>query len=216
MHDDKRELHMKKQMYCAIIGDINQSRALPERAKIQRNFQKAIEAINKEYKKEIASKFILTLGDEFQGLLHRATESYRLVRRFQDIMGGVPFAFGIGIGSLATSLKKEALGMDGECFHFARAALQQAKKKKREVIFGFDGEASKLTNALVGLLEKEWGKLTPRQREIVQLLKKHKPNEITKKLKISRQAVWKTSKTTLVSQMNDAEGALHDFLRTLI
>jgi hypothetical protein len=206
---------MKTQVYCAIIGDIKKSRVLPERAKIQLKFQRAIDIINREYKEEIASKFILTLGDEFQGLLNQATESYRLIRRFQDIMDGVPFAFGIGIGSLSTSLKKEALGMDGACFHHARAALQQAKKKKREVIFSFDGDASKLTNALVGLLEKEWEKLTPRQREIVQLLKKHKPNEITKKLKISRQAVWKTSKTALVSQMNEAEGSLHEFLSTI-
>ncbi len=203
---------MKNKIYCAIIGDINKSRLLPDRNHVQRKFQSSISRINKEYKNSIASKFLVTLGDEFQGLLKSGGESYRLVRRLQDMMGDVPFSFGIGIGTLSTSLKKEALGMDGECFHRARAALLKAKKKKQEVLYDFDGSACTLVNAMIELLEKERESLTERQREIMQLLKNHNSAEVAHKLKISPQAISKVRKTTVVSQMNGVEEALHTFL----
>ena len=203
-------------MYCAIIGDINQSRALPERAKIQRKFQNAIDIVNREYKEEIASKFILTLGDEFQGLLHRATESYRLVRRFQDIMVGVPFAFGIGIGSLATSLKKEALGMDGECFHHAREALQQAKKNKREVYFFFNDPFLPLVNTIVAILEKEWKLLNPKQKKIAQLMKEiNRQQEVARKLNVTQQYISKVLRMTAMKEMKELEQALYVFFSSI-
>lgn len=210
---------MKRQLYCAIIGDINKSRDLPDRAKVQRKFHKAIETINSEYKRDIASKFVLTLGDEFQGLLISATDSYRLVRRFQDIMGEVPFAFGIGIGGLSTPLnRKAAVGMDGECFHRARAAINRAKKSKREVVFDFESPALSPINALVGLMEKQWSLLTPRQKEITQLMKSHDNNQraVAKELKVSPQAVWKAYSSTTINQMNEAEHALRGFLTSLL
>lgn len=58
-----------KHHYCVIIGDIDKSRTLQRRARIQEKFKEAVAAINKEFKNDIASKFLITLGDEFQGVL---------------------------------------------------------------------------------------------------------------------------------------------------
>jgi hypothetical protein len=207
---------MKTRTYCAIIGDINKSRALLERVKIQRRFQKAVETINKEYEQEIASKFILTLGDEFQGLLRTPRESYRLVRRFQDIMGDVPFAFGIGVGILSTRLKNEALGMDGECFHRARAALQQAKKSKIEVVFDFEHSFLQLVNTTVALLEKEWKLLNPKQKKIAQLMKEFDHQQtVAKKINVTQQYISKALRTTVMKEMNNAEKVLYQFLESI-
>ena len=49
--------------YCALIGDINRSRELPQRARVQRAFQLAIGKVNQEFRDEIASNFVLTIGD---------------------------------------------------------------------------------------------------------------------------------------------------------
>lgn len=204
---------MKPQSYCAIIGDINKSRSLPQRAKVQKQFQRAIELINKEYKADIASKFVLTLGDEFQGLLLSPAESYRIVRRFQDEMGGVPFAFGIGLGTLATPVNpKEALGMDGECFHRARAALKEAKSGHRGVMYDFDSPTASFINALVGLMEVLWGRLTPRQKRIAQLSQSYNQKHIAERLKISPQAISKAYSSAGIKRLQEAEHALQTLL----
>lgn len=207
---------MKPKIYCAIIGDINKSRSLPHRAKVQKKFHRAIEVVNKEFKTEISSKFVLTLGDEFQGLLASPAQTYRLVRRFQDLMGGVSFAFGIGVGTLATSLKpKVAIGMDGECFHRARAALQIAKRQRREIVYDFDSPALSLINAIVGLMDVVWGKLTPRQQRIVQLSKSYSQKRIARKLGITPQAISKVYSSVGIRQLNAAENTLWNFLHAV-
>lgn len=207
---------MKTQQYCAIIGDINKSRSLSQRAKVQRKFQHAIETINKEFRNEIASKFILTLGDEFQGLLKSPAESYRLVRRFQDLMEQIPFAFGIGVGTLSTEHKTTALGMDGECFHHARVALEHAKKQKVEVFYVFNHPSLDLVNALIGLMEKQWSRLTDRQKQIAQLVKQYSSQEIVaRRLRVSQPAVSKVYSSGTIKQLTEAERVLYKFLRSL-
>lgn len=206
---------MTSKQYCAIIGDIRKSRSLPARAAVQRKFASAIETVNAEFKKEIASRFLLTLGDEFQGLLNSPAESYRLVRRFQDLMEPIPFSFGIGVGTLSTPVQREALGMDGEVFHRARAALTDAKKSKREILYSFDSPALDITNALIGLLESERQRLTARQKQIAQLLKDLDGQKaVAKRLRISQPAVAKV--VASLRHMTQAEKSLHEFLRQLV
>lgn len=204
-----------KPQYCAIIGDINESRKLEKRNAVQKIFERAIEQINKTYKDEIASKFIITTGDEFQGLLHTPAKSYQLIRKFQDIMDKVHFSFGIGVGTLATHLIiKSAIGMDGDCFYRARAALQKAKKQKRELFYDFDHPASELVNALVTLLEKQWNQLNDTQKKILQFRKnKITQQEIAKKLRISKQAVSKAIHITSIEEMEKSVVALDAFMK---
>lgn len=204
--------------YCAIIGDINRSRDLPHRARVQRAFQRAIEKINSEFRDEIASNFVLTIGDEFQGLLLSAKEGYRLVRRFAELMEPVDFAFGLGIGPLSTPLKKEAaLGMDGEAFHRARAALAAAKREKRRLVLDFDHASLPLANALLALMERDWARLTPRQKEILRLMDKYRNQSlVARKLRISQPAVSKSVSSALAGRLTEAEEALGGFLSSVI
>jgi hypothetical protein len=204
-----------KPQYCAIIGDINKSRQLDKRGAVQKIFERAVEQINKTYKNEIASKFLITTGDEFQGLLRTPAISYHLVRNFQDLMDKVHFSFGVGVGTLATNLiPKSAIGMDGDCFYRARAALQKAKKEKRELFYDFDHPASGLVNALVTLLDKEWDQLNDTQKKIIQLRKTGmKQPSIAKKLRITKQAVSKAIRNTTIEEMRQAAVALDAFLK---
>jgi biotin operon repressor len=204
-----------KPQYCAIIGDINKSRQLQKRGAVQIIFERAVEQINKTFKDEIASNFLITTGDEFQGLLFTPAISYQLVRYFQDAMNKVNFSFGIGVGTLATNLlPKSAIGMDGDCFYRARAALQKAKKEKRELFYDFDNPASELVNALVTLLDKQWNQLNDTQKKIV-LLRKNKMTQqaIAKKLRITKQAVSKAIRATTIEEMGQSVLALNSFLK---
>ena len=209
---------MDSRQYCAIIGDINRSRELPRRARVQARFEKAIAAVNGEFRDAIASRFVLTIGDEFQGLLLQPSESVPLVRRFRELMEPVQFAFGVGVGRLSTPLKPAAaLGMDGDAFHRARAALTVAKKSGRVVAYDFAGPAMPLANALAGLMEKHWSRLTPRQREIARLLQAlDKQKLVARKLGISQPAVSKAASSAVYAQLREADTALRNFLATLI
>ncbi len=200
--------------YCAIIGDIRHSRLLPRRGAVQKRFAGSIEKINREFRKEIASSLLITLGDEFQGLLISPAESYRLVRRFQELMDPVLFSFGVGVGTLSTPLEKRAVGMDGEAFHRARAALEKARKGRRELLYSFDSPALDLVNALIGLLDDRWGRLTDRQKEIRRLLLELPGQQaVARRLRISQPAVSRVASS--LRTMFEAERVLNEVLRTL-
>ena len=208
---------MKTRKYCAIIGDINKSRRLENRNKIQNDFQKAIDRINREFKRDIASKFLITLGDEFQGLLLSPRESYFLIRRFQELMEPVGFAFGIGIGTISTSFKKVTTTMDGDVFHRARKALEASKKQRRTLLFDFDHPSLTVTNVLAGLIHNQWLQLTPKQRRIAELMKHHQnQTQVAKILSISQPSVWKVVRSTNLDVLHEAEVLLARFLATLL
>ena len=56
-----------KDSYIAIIGDIKKSKKLNNRNTVQNVFKKVLNNINEKYSKDISSKFMITLGDEFPG-----------------------------------------------------------------------------------------------------------------------------------------------------
>ncbi len=202
--------------YCAIIGDMNKSRSLPHRGTVQRKFAGSVSKINAEFSSAIASQFLITLGDEFQGLLTTPAESYQLVRRFRDLMQPVPFAFGVGIGTLSTPLRKDAaIGMDGEAFYHARRALDEAKHQKTPLRYSYDLESVRLVNALVALMDRQWLRLTPRQKQIAQLLKDHTAKEVARRLHISPQAVSKAGLSAAAKELDEAAGSLREFLAQL-
>ena len=56
--------------YIAIIGDIKKSKKIKEREIFQNQLNSILKKVNQLYSSSISSKFTITLGDEFQGLLH--------------------------------------------------------------------------------------------------------------------------------------------------
>lgn len=78
--------------YIAIIGDMKESKKIENRNEVQKKLKQVLEEINEKYDNDISSKFIITLGDEFQGLLcsgantmHLITEIERKNKQMQQI-----------------------------------------------------------------------------------------------------------------------------------
>ncbi len=202
-----------KKEYCAIIGDINKSRSLRYRESIQRKFQEALDVLNAEFRGEIAAQFNITLGDEFQGLLHTPAASYRIVVRFAELMRPVPFSFGIGIGTISTAFHKTTTSMDGEVFHAARHALEQSKENKSFLTYEFKHPVMHLLNALVDLLDKQKDKLTPRQTTIARLMLTHaNQSRVATILGIRQPSVWKSLASSNMKEIHRAELALTAYL----
>lgn len=121
-------------MYCAIIGDLINSKKLPteDRAAIQEKLKTLLNGVNEKFSSFLVSPFLMTLGDEFQGVLTAAKASLEII----DFLGQnllefpIHIRYGIGIGELSTNINREqALGDDGPAYHHARQGIEQLKKE---------------------------------------------------------------------------------------
>ena len=81
-------------VFCAIIGDIIESRKSENRFSIQNELNKILNHINESYRSSIESKFIITLGDEFQGLLSKPNNIFDIIDKIKMHMYPTQLRFG--------------------------------------------------------------------------------------------------------------------------
>lgn len=121
-------------MYCAIIGDLINSKKLPteDRAAIQERLRTLLNGVNEKFSLFLVSPFLMTLGDEFQGVLTAAEPALEIIDFLGQNLMELPIQirYGIGIGELSTNVNREqALGDDGPAYHHARQGIEQLKKE---------------------------------------------------------------------------------------
>lgn len=156
------------EIYIAVIGDVVASRRAEERSKLQERLRAALKGVNKEFSWLVLAGFLITVGDEFQGLLGGAEEIDRLVAMLRARMSPVELRIGLGYGPLDTPLQPQAIGMDGPCFHRARAAIERAKAEGTavEVELGRTAPAFEVYSLLYSELR---GRLTRKQRRVLDM-----------------------------------------------
>lgn len=124
-----------KKLYIAVIGDIVESKKISNRKEIQDNLADVLNQINADYADSLAANFMITLGDEFQGLLTNGQNVMDIVQRIEFSMHPVKMRFGLGIGEITTGINRELpLGADGPAYYNARtmiAALKDMEKKRK-------------------------------------------------------------------------------------
>ena len=190
--------------FAAVIGDIKDSRHLENRKEVQVHLQEILDRLNEKYKDHIVSKFLITLGDEFQGLLRSGEHILDMVNEIRMEMYPVRLRFGIGFGQITTDIKSEmALGADGPGYYRAREAvelLKEREKKNRPVLAELclrldekDQEKEVLLNTVFDLMyvvESGW---TERQRETIwdMLLYGDGQQNTARRLSISQPTVQK-------------------------
>ena len=190
--------------FAAVIGDIKDSRHLENRKEVQVHLQEILDRLNEKYKDHIVSKFLITLGDEFQGLLRSGEHILDMVNEIRMDMYPVRLRFGIGFGQITTDIKSEmALGADGPGYYRAREAvelLKEREKKNRPVLAELclrldekDQEKEVLLNTVFDLMyvvESGW---TERQRETIwdMLLYGDGQQNTARRLSISQPTVQK-------------------------
>lgn len=188
-------MSLSSQRYVAVIADMVRSRDLSggERRVLQREFNELTANLNRAYRAAIASKFIITLGDEFQGLLNSAAVIPDLLWQLEQDFPARELRVGIGLGTLDTPLQKFAINIDGPALHQAREAIDQAKKTSSlgGVFCGF-GRLDEVLNGIAGLLWFQRSRWTSSQRRIAGLLREAMTQtEAAEKLHITKQVVSK-------------------------
>jgi hypothetical protein len=182
--------------YLAVITDVVRSRQLAPtaRARLQEELRALLATLNLGFAEALAAEFVITTGDEFQGLLRDGAVIPDLVWALRTQLQGARTRVGIGYGTLHTELLPQAIGMDGPVFHAARDAIVLARKEGWEggVFRGFGDPGDRILNGIAHLLERHTGRMTPRQRELADQLRNGvDQTRLAEQLHITRQGVNK-------------------------
>jgi len=115
--------------YMTITCDIKNSCKLNNREEVQIELINTLKEINRQYAHVIASPFIITLGDEWQGLMNVECNYNEIIAFIQARMPDITFYTGIGIGEVTISNFELTVNqLDGPSFHKARKAVKLAKQ----------------------------------------------------------------------------------------
>jgi len=178
----------------ALIADMVRSRELTrsQRSAAQASFSRFIAGLNKKYRRAIVARFVVTLGDEFQGLLSDA-------RVLPDVLWDMHYEFqtrslrvGVGFGAIDTPIGRDAINIDGPALHQARHAIEVARKHKLlgGVFMGFGESYDAAFNGFARLLQQHRSRLKKQQRKVIGLLRQSlKQAEIAEQIGVTRQAV---------------------------
>lgn len=187
---------MEVAVYLAIIGDLIDSRHISakERRRVQQVLKQTLAKINQTYAVDIAANFLITLGDEFQGLLKRSDNVFIIMEQIQADLPTHPVRFGLGIGAIYTPLEKDAIGADGPAFHLARQALDNIKHFARKSeqpksLMRLESEtiASDLINHMFAQIYYQSSHWTEKQQQIVWLMRTaSSQKELAEQLNVSQ------------------------------
>src|SRR2546430_6159587 len=146
------------------------SRALPRapRARLQADVRTAVKDLNQRYRRVLAARFAVTLGDELQCLLPTPQPVWDLAHDVRARLPAVDWVVACGRGPITTPLAPTAPEMDGPCFHAARAAMDRAKRQRQVFAFGDFAPALEPLASYYSALYWSW---TPRQRRTATLLR---------------------------------------------
>jgi len=159
--------------FVAVKMDMRSSRRIRDREQAQERFLQVMDALNREFAASIQARFIVTHGDEAQGMLRPETAPDALAAMERAIEGVFPvrLRFGIGMGTLSTPLQPAAIGMDGEAWHAASRALSLARSRRKHVVFsGFGEQTDEQLCALANLLLHLRNGWSPEQRRAIELV----------------------------------------------
>ena len=160
--------------YVAFIADVRASRHLSarQRAALQADLSATAREFNTRYRKQLAARFAVTLGDELQGLFTSAAPVWHVSHDLRARLSAVEWIVACGRGTLSTPLRPGATApeLDGPCFHAARAALAEAKQQGLVLaLAGFDPARSGCA-AYYAALYRGW---TARQRALATAQRTH-------------------------------------------
>ncbi len=201
-------------LYAAVNADLALSRRLTDRRSVQRRLLGLATHLNAEFAPDLAAHFMITLGDEIQGLLSDPTRFPAIVSRIHAEFRPQAITIGGGIGEVATRLSPRVTEMDGSAFVNARTAVERAKKKRLEVVVvSGEPDLDENVNTIYALMTGIQARWTLKQWERVNLYRKFQSIElVARKAGVTKQAVSADLKHTLWDRILEAEALLPGIL----
>jgi len=198
--------------YFVLIGDIVESREIPQRSIFKESFKAAIDDLNTQFSRDLISPFTVTLGDEFQAVLHDTSQLFIMIHQLQLRFGQKLIRFALGCGGIETEINREnAIGMDGPAFHHARRAMEQAKANNRHLFYSGDDLHAALANQLLGWIDLTCDRWKKERLNILYLYRKGaNQRQIAQKLKMTQPAVSQNLNSPGVRAVIESERLLEE------
>lgn len=200
-----------------INGDIKASRKMKqmERYEWQLFLKSTFVQLNEQYVDLIEAPFMITKGDEFQGVIRHMVDVNKIICKIEQLIYPLQVRFGVGYGLIHKMGSKIPIEMDGPAFHRAAEALMTAKQKKRFVWFNTQSPAFDLAANTIYLLifaiKSKWSKNSFTRYW------KYKEMGTYEKVAgsegVSAQAVWDTLHHARAIQVIEAEKMIEEMLR---
>lgn len=181
---------MKK---IAVIGDVVSSTRIMDRGSFQGSLSAILNYLNHD-ETRIESRYIITLGDEFQALYSQADSLFIDALQILAHIDPVRVRFSFGIGSIETEINPlRAIGMDGPAFHEARRGIREIKKTRYLFnVRGLPPKSEPLVREAAMLISLLIGKWKRSRFDIFLGLHRGEPvAEIADHLGLTAQAVYK-------------------------
>lgn len=179
--------------YVALIADVTASRQRSDRARaaLQRDLRATARELNTRYRKHLAARFAVTLGDELQGLLKHADAVWEVSHALRARVPEVEWIVACGRGTLSTPLVPGASApeLDGPCFHKARSALAEAKSQGLVLALAGFGPAVSGCAHYYAALYRGW---TARQRALATAQRAHpdaRLDQLSRMLRVGPSAI---------------------------
>ncbi|GAB4170398.1 MAG: SatD family protein [Calditrichia bacterium] len=155
-------MNVKDEGKIVIMGDLQGSRKLDseERYKAQLFLKLTLAQINENYSEYVEAPFMITKGDEFQGVLTNISVAFDILLDLERLLYPLYFRFGMGMGLIHKMGGTLPIEMDGPAFHLANKALKKAKQIKQNIIIYSGNEfVDQLVNQILILvysIKKQW------------------------------------------------------------
>lgn len=199
-----------------IISDIIGSRKLNdhERYEWQLFLKSSIVQINEKFSDFIEAPFMITKGDEFQGVLKRIGSVHSIVMEFERLIFPLTMRFGVGHGVIQKMGSKIPIEMDGAAFHSAQTALNVAKKKKKVIIIETENKYFNLQvntiYQLIYAIKERWSDISYKRYWKYQECGTYE--RVAQEEGVSTQAVWDSLHNSHAIEVIQAEHAVHKLL----
>jgi len=151
------------QVYAAITMDIVGSTQVYQTSNqpLRPRLLDVIELTNSRFRDDLAVPFRITLGDEFQGLVHNLSACPQIVSLLRLHLNPLRCRIGVGIGSVASAPAPSTLDMEGIAFSMSRKALESAKKQGSFTLYRMSDDsrlerAANIVSMLVDTIQGEW------------------------------------------------------------
>jgi hypothetical protein len=205
-----------QEKFAVIIADIKDSKKMKEleRHEWQLFLKSAIVQINDNWHDSIEAKFMITKGDEFQGVVCNIADAHPIMVEFERLLNPLQIRFGIGIGRIQKMGASIPIEMDGPAFHRANLALINAKKSKCTVQFqSHNPQLDSYLNtvySLISAIKRNWKPLNVNRYWKYKELGSYE--KVARLEGVTLQAVWDSLRNANAIEVINAENTVKDFL----
>ncbi len=210
---------MESKIYTVIMGDLKGSRSLPPRGRHQAQLflKSTLAQINENYENFVEAHFMISKGDEFQGVLSEPSTALDIINELERLLFPLDFRFGLGIGIIHKMGGKIPIEMDGPAFHKASAAINTAKQKKQNIVavsdYPFINDMLNQTFILIQAIKSKWK--TKHYEYYWDFKEIGNMQMMAKKRRISPQAVSEQIKKLHIKEIIFSESTLRNTLKAV-